>query len=123
MMRIPYYRRLVEPARRARRATLSPLSDRTSLHLSHQLYAIARDGVGLQLTFRPEAVSRSKKTFARVIMALPFTRLRNMKGSADLAYPRTRWTAISELGYGANAKLAVGTSSRPWRRRSAGAGQ
>ncbi len=104
----------------AARLTSSPLSDRTSLHLSHQLYAIARDGVGLQLTFRPEGGVPLKKTFARVIMALPFTRLRNMKGLGGLGIPADKMTVISELGYGANAKLAVGTSSRPWQGGVAG---
>ena len=61
-----------------------------------------------------------KKTFARVIMALPFTRLRSVKGLTGLGLPADKMKVINELGYGANAKLAVGTSSRPWQEGLAG---
>lgn len=102
------------------RLSSSPLSDRTTLHLSHQLYAVARDGDGLQLSFRPEGGVPLKKTFGRVILALPFTRLRALKGLGGLALPADKMTVINELGYGANAKLAIGTSSRPWQDGIAG---
>lgn len=92
----------------------SPLSDRTTLHLRHPLTAIARVGDGVELTFRPDAGARVKRTFGRAILALPFTRLRDVKGLRDLELPADKMTVINELGYGANAKLAIGTSSRPW---------
>lgn len=48
-----------------------------------------------------------------VIMAIPFTVLRNVKLPSTL--PPVKQRAISELGYGTNAKLMVGFSARPWR--------
>ncbi len=98
----------------------SPLSDRTTLHLRHPLTGIARDGDGVALTFRPDAGAPVKRTFERVILALPFTRLRDVKGLGDLELPADKMTVIKELGYGANAKLAIGTSSRPWQDGIAG---
>ena len=96
------------------RLSSAPLSDKATLHLRHQLYAVARDGDGVQLSFRPEGGVPLKKTYGRVIFALPFTRLRDIKGLGGLALPADKMTVINELGYGANAKLAVATSSRPW---------
>ena len=81
---------------------------------------MSRDGDGVQLSFRPEGGVPLKKTYARVILALPFTRLRNLKGLGGLGLPADKMTVINELGYGASAKLAVGTSSRPWQEGVAG---
>ncbi|MBD2101802.1 NAD(P)/FAD-dependent oxidoreductase [Leptolyngbya sp. FACHB-261] len=51
----------------------------------------------------------------QVILALPFTMLRQVKLAIDLP-PRQR-RAIAELGYGTNAKLMVGFNERLWRSR------
>ena len=96
------------------RLSSTPLSDKTTIRLRHQLYAVSREGEGVQLSFRPEGGVPLKKTYTRVILALPFTRLRNLKGLGGLGLPADKIKVINELGYGANAKLAVGTSSRPW---------
>jgi monoamine oxidase len=55
-----------------------------------------------------------------LVLALPFTLLREVKLDIDL--PPVKRRAIGELGYGTNAKLMVGFESRPWRsaHRSAG---
>ncbi len=50
-----------------------------------------------------------------VLLAIPFTLLRQVRLDVDLSGPKRR--AIEELGYGTNAKLMLGTSSRPWRER------
>jgi monoamine oxidase len=102
------------PEALAARLSASPLSDKAIIHLRHQLTSIARADDGLQLTFRPETGAPVKRTFERVILALPFTRLRAVKGIGALALPADKMTVINELGYGANAKLSVGTSARPW---------
>ena len=98
----------------------SPLSDRTIIQLRHPLWGIGRDGDRVQLTFRSDTSPSVKRTFARVILALPFTRLRSVKGLGTLNLPADKMTVINELGYGANAKLAIGTSSRPWQEGVAG---
>jgi monoamine oxidase len=48
-----------------------------------------------------------------VILAIPFTMLREVRLDVDL--PAVKRRAIAELGYGTNAKLMVGFSERVWR--------
>jgi monoamine oxidase len=50
-----------------------------------------------------------------VIVTVPFTLLRNVRLGVDL--PERKRRAIAELGYGTNAKLMIGFSSRVWRER------
>jgi monoamine oxidase len=50
-----------------------------------------------------------------VVLALPFTLLREVKLNVEL--PAGKRRAIDELGYGTNAKLMLGTSTRPWRKQ------
>jgi len=49
------------------------------------------------------------------VLAIPFTILREIELDANLAIPANQLTAIRELGYGTNAKMMIGFSSRPWR--------
>ncbi|MBI3272165.1 MAG: FAD-dependent oxidoreductase [Planctomycetes bacterium] len=51
----------------------------------------------------------------RVVLALPFTLLREVR--LDLELPPVKRRAIRELGYGTNAKLMVGFTERVWRTR------
>jgi monoamine oxidase len=98
------------------RLMAAPLSDRVSLHLRHELSSLRREGDGVRLTFENEGKPPVIRTFRRVVMALPFTRLREVKGLGGLGLPADKMKVINEQGYGANAKLVVGTSSRPWTR-------
>ena len=50
-----------------------------------------------------------------VILTIPFTLLRDVRMNVEL--PAVKRRAIAELGYGTNAKLMVGFSSRVWRER------
>jgi monoamine oxidase len=59
-------------------------------------------------------------TATHVVLAIPFTLLRQVR--LDLDLPPVKRRAIRELGYGTNAKLMVGFSERPWRTRSRGNG-
>jgi monoamine oxidase len=59
------------------------------------------------------------KTYDRVIMAIPFSVLRKILGSSSSAYTAAgftslKQTAITLLGYGANAKLQLQFDSRYW---------
>lgn len=105
------------PEALAERLMSSPLAERASLHLRHVLSSITRDGGGFRLTFEHEGKLPVVRTFKRVVLTLPFTRLREVKGLGGLGLPADKMTVINEQGYGANAKLAVGTSSRPWTRK------
>lgn len=51
----------------------------------------------------------------RLLLALPFTLLREVK--MDVALPPAKARAIAEIGYGTNAKLMLGFSERVWRTR------
>lgn len=48
-----------------------------------------------------------------VVLALPFTLLREV--TLDVELPEAKRRAISELGYGTNAKLMIGCDERLWR--------
>jgi monoamine oxidase len=52
-------------------------------------------------------------TAEHVLLAIPFTLLRDVR--LDLDLPPVKRRAIAELGYGTNAKLMVGFSQRVWR--------
>ena len=53
--------------------------------------------------------------FDAVILALPFTCLRNVKGLDRMHLSPEKLKCIRELGMGQNAKIMVGTTSRVWR--------
>jgi len=54
-------------------------------------------------------------SFDAVILALPFTKLRQVKGLEGLKLGAEKLKCIRELGYGINAKIMNGTTSRVWR--------
>src|SRR5690606_8666317 len=104
------------PETLTQRLSAPPLADRSQLRLRHELISIARDGDSIVLAFRDGNDAIVEKAFARAVLALPFTRLREVKGLGGLGLSADKMRAINELGYGVNSKLMVGTSSRPWRR-------
>lgn len=57
--------------------------------------------------------SSSTAVADHVLIAVPFTLLRDVRIGVEL--PAAKRRAIAELGYGTNAKLMVGFSSRVWR--------
>jgi monoamine oxidase len=77
------------------------------------LEAVAeRAGGRVVLDFRQGSASRQVEADL-VILALPFTTLRQVRITAPLSPVKRR--AIDELGYGANAKLMIGFNRRVWR--------
>ena len=60
-------------------------------------------------------VARSSESFDAVILALPFTKLRQVKGLEGLQLGDEKLKCIRELGMGQTAKVIVGTTSRVWR--------
>jgi monoamine oxidase len=87
--------------------------DSSQLHLEQRLVRVGElsDGRYL-LTFEGPGGSGEVKA-SHVVLAIPFTLLRQVELHVSLPEPKRR--AIDELGYGTNAKLMVGFSSRPWR--------
>ncbi|HVG61836.1 MAG TPA: NAD(P)/FAD-dependent oxidoreductase [Hyalangium sp.] len=87
--------------------------DPGQLELEHRLVALKGQSDGRYLlTFSSPAGTREVKA-DHVVLALPFSVLRQVDLSVEL--PVVKRKAIAELGYGTNAKLMVGFSSRPWR--------
>jgi monoamine oxidase len=60
------------------------------------------------------------QSFDAVILALPFTKLRQVTGLEKLKLTEEKLKTIRELGYGTNAKVIVGTTSRIWRSPDSG---
>jgi monoamine oxidase len=60
------------------------------------------------------------QNFDAVILALPFTKLGQVKGLDGLKLGEEKLKCIHELGYGVNAKIMNGTTSRVWRSPDSG---
>jgi len=87
--------------------------DPAQIELDARLTALTEKSDGkYTLTF-----TRGSSTFdvqaGHVVLAIPFTLLRQV--TTNIAFDDAKAAAIAELGYGTNAKLMVGFSSRPWR--------
>ncbi|MCA9644541.1 MAG: FAD-dependent oxidoreductase, partial [Myxococcales bacterium] len=84
--------------------------DSARMHLRHALVAIKETPAGAyRLSFEGQT---KEAVFDEVILALPFTLLRDVK--LDLSLPPVKRRAIDELGYGRNAKLMCGFEQRLW---------
>jgi monoamine oxidase len=78
-----------------------------------RLVAITRlAGGGYRLDLDRDGVA-VERTFDHVVLAIPFTLLREVELRVEL--PPNKRRVIAELAYGTNAKLMGGFSSRPWR--------
>ena len=87
------------------------LSDRVETGTRLESLAQRADGA-YELALRRDQTSRTVVA-DRVLLAIPFTKLREVALDVDL--PEVKRKAIAELGYGTNAKLMVGFSERLWR--------
>ena len=67
----------------------------------------------IELTFRRGATTLTRVHDA-VVLSIPFTVLREVELDSSLGIPPEKATAINLLGYGTNAKMMIGFSSRPW---------
>lgn len=87
----------------------------SSVHLRSQcaLTGLHRDGNDLVLDLTDKG-ERRRVRHSHVVLALPFTTLRQVAGLDQLGLSPLKHRAIAELGYGDNAKIMVGTTSRPW---------
>jgi monoamine oxidase len=85
-----------------------------------RLEAVAAKSDGSYVLTMRRGASTSEVAAEHVVLALPFTLLRDVR--LDLSLPAIKRKAIAELGYGTNAKLMVGFSDRVWRQPRAGGG-
>ena len=79
------------------------------------LEAIDRRADGTYACSVRRGSSSTTATSNHVLVAVPFTLLRSVRIGVDLPTPKRH--AIAELGYGTNAKLMIGFSTRVWRER------
>ena len=93
------------------------LSDgmRDALQFGMELRRVARTAPGaIELTFQHDGLT-IHKTHDAVVLAIPFTVLREVELHSSLSLPESKLRVIRELGYGTNAKMKVGFTGRPWR--------
>ena len=84
------------------------------IQLGMRLVRIAKTSGGrVQLTF-DQGSSTKELAFDVVVLAIPFTTLREVELDASLGLPVWKRDAIESLGYGTNAKMMVGFDSRVW---------
>ena len=67
----------------------------------------------IELTF-DTAGSTEVRAHEAVVLAVPFSVLREVELDASLDLPWAKRQAIDSLGYGTNAKMMVGFDARPW---------
>lgn len=92
------------------RALAARLED--AIETGSVLEAVSRGADGrYRLSFQRGA-GRFEASARLVVLALPFTLLRQVR--LDVELPEAKRRAIRELGYGSNAKLMVGFSGRRW---------
>ncbi|MBF2097009.1 MAG: FAD-dependent oxidoreductase [Gloeomargaritaceae cyanobacterium C42_A2020_066] len=84
------------------------------IHLEHGLVRLTGDAVsGYQLTLVGPAGRAMEVRADAVILAVPFTTLRQVELQVDL--PAQKRRCIAELGYGTHAKVGLGVKRRLWR--------
>nr|WP_290225931.1 FAD-dependent oxidoreductase [Trichocoleus desertorum] len=67
----------------------------------------------IELTFQNGSRTTSA-IYDAVVLAIPFTTLRQVELDASLGLPAWKVQAIQQLGYGNNAKMMLGFKGRPW---------
>ncbi|MGZ4387717.1 MAG: flavin monoamine oxidase family protein [Gaiellaceae bacterium] len=86
---------------------------RDRISLSTELVAIAANGIGFDLWFS-KGGSTYKRTYDRVVLALPFSILRSSVDYSKAGFEPRKVTAITQLGMGTNSKLHVQFTERLW---------
>ncbi|MCB9632749.1 MAG: FAD-dependent oxidoreductase [Sandaracinus sp.] len=82
------------------------------IEIGARLEALSGGEGAYTLTFR-RGESSFDVTASHVVLAMPFTKLREVALRVEL--PEAKRRAIAELTYGTNAKLMMGFRERPWR--------
>jgi monoamine oxidase len=95
-------------------ALAAALEGKVKIHSNHWLTKIEDTGSAFNLTFGEGAKAKTV-TFARVLVAIPFTILRQVEGLDKLALSPEKLAAIKTLGYGTNVKVMYGFTEKTWR--------
>jgi monoamine oxidase len=86
---------------------------RDRISLATELVAIAKNGNRFDLWFS-KGGSTYKRTYDRVVLALPFSILRSSVDYSKAGFEPRKVTAIEQLGMGTNSKLHVQFTERWW---------
>jgi monoamine oxidase len=97
------------------KALLAALENKIEMKQGYALTALDYKGGQIIMGFDAPGGVASSESYDAVILALPFTKLRQVKGLESLRLGADKLKCICELGYGQNAKILQGTTSRPWR--------
>ena len=95
-------------------ALVDKLKDKIEMKQGWALSALDYKGGQIVMGFDAPGGPQTQ-SFDAVILALPFTKLRQVKGLERLRLGADKLKCIRELGMGQNAKIMYGTTSRVWR--------
>ena len=96
-------------------ALAKAIDGKAPVHFGHRLAKIADDGKEVSLTFTSKGGASKTVKFGRVVLAIPFTMLRQVEGIDALSLTPEKKASIAGLGYGTNCKVMFGFSERIWR--------
>ncbi len=96
------------------KALLAALENKIEMKQGYALTALDHKAGKIVLGFDAPGGPASE-SYDAVILALPFTKLRQVKGLEGLQLGKEKLKCIRELGYGQSAKILQGTTSRVWR--------
>lgn len=102
-------------------ALVQKVRQKGTIHLDQALLRINKTSDGFALTFGMGLGGKGSSHTVKakqVVLALPFSSLRRVDGIDKLGLSQAKERSIMELGYGTNAKMMLGFSSRPWRQAS-----
>ena len=94
-------------------ALVHALEGNIEMKLGYALTELDYQGEKIVMGFDAPGGAQTQN-FDAVILALPFTKLRQVKGLDRLNLSREKLNCINKLGMGKNAKIMVGTTSRVW---------
>jgi monoamine oxidase len=100
-------------------ALITALENKIEMKQGHGLTALESKDGKIVASFDAPGGANSQSLDA-VILALPFTKLRQVKGLEGLELGDDKLKCIRELGYGQSAKILQGTTSRAWRSPDSG---
>ncbi|CAN5809218.1 NAD(P)/FAD-dependent oxidoreductase [soil metagenome] len=91
------------------------IKNRVTIRSEHRLVGISATGTtGHKLTFSHKGKPFTA-SYDHVIMAIPFTILRDVDGVDHLKLSPEKMRAIRKMGYGTNIKIMAGFTDRTWR--------
>ena len=101
-------------------ALVAALKNKIEMKQGYALTALDYKGGKIVIELRCARRRADSESFDAVILALPFTKLRQVKGLERLRLGGEKLKCIRELGMGQNAKIMQGTTSRVWRSPDSG---